>query len=456
MDLQKPKEKSESLNNNIISVYSAISTVNEFIWGVPVLVLMLAGGLYLSFRLRFPQLHIFRLFRDVVQTLKKPSGNSHGLTQLQGFSTALAATVGTGSITGVACALYTGGKGCIFWMWVSAFIGMGLSYCENFLSVKFAHTKLSQKGSGAFCYLQSIAKPLAVAYALFCVLASLGMGNMAQSSSAMSAASEGLGVPAHLCALGIVIFCAAAVWDTKRCARLCEKLVPFAALLFVLTSVFILLCSPLKTASALADIFKEAFSVKACAGGTLGWFFTKVCVNGLRRGAFSHEAGLGSTCAVHSSCGCDDPQTQGKLAMSEVFIDTMVICTVTALVILVSGSDFSTGEDFSLTVSNAFSVYLGSFGRLFTCLCLTLFSLCTLTGWFFIGESSFACLFPKSTLVYKLIYLLFAYLGTQFSLQTVWDVSDIFNALMAIPNIIGVLLLSKQVGAPKFRRLRDV
>lgn len=443
------------MNNNIISVYSGISTINEFIWGGPVLVLILAGGLYLSFRLRFAQFHIFRLFGEVIRSLKKPSNSdTHGLTQLQGFSTALAATVGTGSVTGVACALYVGGKGCIFWMWVSAFIGMGLSYCENFLSV--THSKLSKKGNGAFCYLVSISKPLAVAYALFCVFASLGMGNMAQSSSAVSAASQGLMIPKWICSVFLLVFCAAAVWDTKRCASICEKLVPFASLLFVLTCLAILVSSPIKTANALVDIFKDAFSVKACAGGTLGWFFTKVCVGGLRRGAFSHEAGLGSTCAVHSSCGCSDPQTQGKLAMSEVFIDTMVICTVTALVIIVSGTDYLNCEDFSLTVSNAFSVYLGSLGRVFTGVCLMLFSLCTLTGWFFIGESSFSCLFPNATLIYKLVYILFAYLGTQFSLQTVWDVSDIFNALMAIPNITGVLLLSKQIRPPKFRRLRDV
>ncbi len=441
------------MNNNIISVYSAISTLNEFIWGVPVLVLMLAGGIFLSFRLRFSQLHIFRLFREIISMLVKPSEKgSHGLTQLQSFSTALAATVGTGSVTGVACALCTGGKGCIFWMWVSAFLGMGLSYCENFLSVR--HSKLSQKGSGAFCYLRSLGRFPAVSYALFCVLASLGMGNMAQSSSAVNAASSGLGLPKWLCAVFVVVFCAAAVWDTKRCARICEKLAPFAALLFILTSFALLALSPLKTVNALADIFKDAFSLRACAGGSFGWFFTKVCVNGLRRGAFSHEAGLGSTCAIHSDCGITDPEKQGKLAMSEVFIDTMVICTMTALVIIVSGTDFC-GSDFSLTVSNAYSVFLGSFGRLFTSLCLTLFSLCTLTGWFFIGEKSFACLFPEKTLFYKCLYLLCAYLGTQFSLQTVWDLSDLFNALMAIPNIIGVLLLSKQISPPKFRRLRD-
>jgi AGCS family alanine or glycine:cation symporter len=140
--------------------------------------------------------------------------------------------------------------------------------------------------------------------------------------------------------------------------------------------------------------------------------------------------------------------------MSEVFIDTMVICTVTALVIIVSGCDISCA-DHSLTVSNAYSVFLGRFGKLFTSLCLTLFSLCTLTGWFFIGEKSFVCLFPDKTIIYKLVYLLCAYLGTQFSMQTVWELSDTFNALMSVPNIICVLMLSKQVMPPKFRRLRD-
>lgn len=444
------------MNSNIISVYSAISTVNEFIWGIPVLLLILTSGIYLCVRLRFAQVHILRLFSEVISSLFRKSEKSdpHGLSRFQGFSTALAATVGTGSVTGVACALYTGGRGCIFWMWVSAFLGMGLSYCENFLSA--AHSKLSQKGSGAFCYLSFACKPLAVSYALFSVLASLGMGNMAQASSAVSASSLGLGLPKWLCSVFILLFCAFIVRDTKGCAKLCEKLVPAGAGLFVVTGLVILACHPLKTAEAFAGIVHDAFSLKACAGGTLSWYFTKVCVNGLRRGAFSHEAGLGSTCAVHSGCESADAQLLGKFAMAEVFIDTMVICTVTAVVILVSGTDFTAQADGTKTVIAAYSASLGtiSAGRLFTCLCLTLFSVCTLSGWFYIGESSFRCLFPESPFAYKLIYLLCTCLGTQFSFSTVWDISDIFNALMAIPNLTGVLMLSSQIQRPKFRRLR--
>ena len=202
------------MNNTIISVYCSISTVNEFIWGVPVLVLMLAGGIFLSFRLHFAQLHIFRLFGEVIGMLKAPRKSSRGISRFQSFSTALAATVGTGSVMGVACALCVGGKGCIFWMWVSALIGMALSYCENFLAAK--HSKLSQQGrngSGAFCYIRTIGKIPAVCYALFCVLASLGMGNMAQSSSAASAASGGFGLPYWFCSLAVVVFCALAVSD---------------------------------------------------------------------------------------------------------------------------------------------------------------------------------------------------------------------------------------------------
>lgn len=447
-------KRSKALNNNIISVYSAISTINELLWGIPVLGLILSGGLYLSFRLRFPQIHIFRLFRDVIRSLRS-SESSKGLSQLQGFSTALAATVGTGSVTGVACALYTGGRGCIFWMWVSAFLGMGLSYCENFLSV--THSKLSQKGSGAFCYLRSVSKPLAVSYSLFCVLASLGMGNMAQASSAVSAASLGLGLPRWICAVGVVVFCCMVVWDTQRCAKLCERLIPVGAGIFIAVSLTLVLIHPYASAEAVCGIFKDALSFKACAGGTVSWYFTKICVNGLRRGAFSHEAGLGTTCAVHSDCGVKDAQLQGKLAMSEVFIDTMVICTVTALVILCSGTDFYSCADATQTVINAYSACIGGTfaGRLFTCVCLTLFSLCTLTGWFYIGQSSFCCLFAQKALLYKVIYLFCAYLGTSFSLRTVWDISDIFNALMAIPNLTGVLMLSGQIQRPKFRRLRD-
>ena len=330
---------------------------------------------------------------------------------------------------------------------------MCLSYSENFLSLK----KLSPNGSGAFCYLCSVAKPLGVSYALFSVLASLGMGNMTQTSSAVSAASQGFALPKWLCAVSVVVFCAFAIRDKSKCASLCERLVPLAALTFVLTSLLILALHPYKTFVSLTGIIGDAFNIRACAGGTLSAFFIRTCVGGLRRGVFSHEAGLGSTCAIHSSCHIKDPRLQGKLAMAEVFIDTMVICTLTALVILVSETDYASQPDGTLTVVNAYTACLGAkaLGRVFTCLCLTLFSLCTLCGWFFIGESSFCCLFPKGDLAYKLVYLLCAYLGSQFAIQTVWNLSDIFNALMAIPNLIGVLLLSGKILPPKFRPQRD-
>ena len=443
-----------AFNNSIITTFSSLSSLSGFIWGFPVLMLILVTSLVLSVKLRFAQLRLLRLAADIRRWCKRagPGGTS-------AFSTALGATVGTGSVTGVAVALYTGGAGCIFWMWVSALLGMCLSYCENYLAAVFSADKqLSQKGSGALCYLYHLAAPLAVSYSLFCVLSSLGMGNMAQVSCAVTAASEGFGIDRDLCSFAVVVFCAFAAADKKRCAKICGFLVPIASVIFIGASLLVILSHPLKTASAIGEIFKCAFSFRSWAGGSFSAFFMSVCIGGLRHGAFSHEAGLGTTCAVHCGCGINDAQQQGKLAMAEVFIDTMVICTLTALVILTSGTDYSSSPDGTVTVANAFSSFFGNkaAGRSFTCLCLVLFSLCTLSGWFFIGESAFCSLFRKGSTPYAVIYVLSAFVGTRFTLRTVWDLSDIFNALMAIPNLTGVLVLSKHILPPKFRRLRGV
>ncbi len=415
-----------------------IQRISSLIWGVPVLLLLIGGGLYLSVRLRFPQRHIFRIFKSTLKTLTSGSKNGTAMSALQGFSTSLAAAVGTGSVAGVGAALAAGGKGAVFWMWVSAFIGMGISYCENYLGTKYSH---QSSACGALAYLEGIGRGriIALIYAACTVLASLGMGNMAQASSAAAAAAHGFGISRHAAAFMILIFAASAAWGKSSAARLCERLVPIMALIFILGSLWVILSHPLLACKALRDIVGCAFSPRAAAGGALG----TVVIEGVRRGAFSNEAGLGSSPAVHSACSINvvEPEkATGTMGMCEVFIDTMVICTLSALVIIVSGVPLV--SDSAVT---GYSQAMGGFGRSFIGLSLTLFALATIAGWFFIGEKAWSYLTHGKTALYGLIYIICAVLGALYSSSLIWGISDIFNALMAIPNMIGVLCLSHEV-----------
>ena len=373
-----------------------INKINSFLCGVPLLILLLGGGIYLSIKLGFPQIHILKIMKKTVFTLfKKESSESDSLSQFQTFSTALAATVGTGSVVGVGECIRIGGAGSVFWMWVSAFFGMGLAYCENYLGVRCSDGKLC----GAASYLEKIGrtKLTAVLFAVFTVGASLGMGNMVQTGSAAAAAREGFGIPSYIFALVVLIFVFLVAVGKNAAACLCEKLVPIMA------------------------------------AGTI--IFSMV--EGLKRGAFSNEAGLGSTVAVHSSCRIKSPELQGTWAMAEVFIDTFVICTLTAVVIIISGTDLM-GEDMAVRAYNA---ALGGAGKYFMSGSLILFALATVAGWFFIGERAWRYLFPRSDMIYRIMAIACGCIGTMWSMELVWGVSDIFNGLMAVPNVIGVLVL---------------
>lgn len=416
-----------------------VQKISDFLWGAPLIIILILGGIYLSLRLGFPQIRLVSIFKSAKATLFHSCGEDSGISSFQCFATSLAATVGTGSVVGVGAALAAGGAGSIFWMWVCAFIGMGISYCENYLGVKYSH---NDKIGGAVSYLEKIGrgKIIAVTYGLFSVFASLGMGNMAQANTISQTAKTSLGIPIHLTAAALVIFAAVTVCDSKRTAKICSGLVPFMALLFCIGSLVIILTSPVKAANALKEIFYSALSPKAIAGGALG----SVITEGLKRGAFSNEAGLGSTAAIHSSADLKSPEAQGTLAMAEVFIDTIVICTLTALVILISGTDTA---DLNCAVK-AYGAAFNIFGKLFIAVCLILFASATIAGWFFVGEKSWRYLFPKHGMIYKCLYIFCVFLGAMYSPELIWGISDIFNALMAIPNMMGVLLLSKEIRSP--------
>ena len=417
-----------------------IERISDFMWGYPLIIILMGGGIFLSAKLKFPQMHIFRIFRTAVRSFSGKDKGHNGISQFQGFSTALAAAVGTGSVTGVGAAVAIGGKGAVFWMWVSAFVGMGISYCENYLGVKYS----SLSGiCGAQSYLEKVGrgKIIAVVYTFFSVCASLGMGNMAQSNSACDALCR-LDIPKPLAAFFIVIFAAVTAYSCKFTARICERLVPFMALFFCAGSLYIIFSDISASADAFRSIFRDAFTPSAFAGGFAG----SALMEGIKRGAFSNEAGLGSSVAVHSSCDLKSPEIQGITAMAEVFTDTIIICTLTAVVIISGKTDISSPD----CAVNAYTAGMGEFGTFFISVSLALFALATISGWFFIGEKSWKYLFPHKTIIYKTACVLCAYLGAVHSPELIWGISDIANALTAIPNMTGVLVLSKEIKKPSF------
>lgn len=421
--------------------------ISSVIWGYPVLILMLFTGIYLTVRMGFMQLHIIKIFKSTIGTLfKKKSGSAiekskGGFSQLQGFSTALAATVGTGSIAGVGTAIASGGRGALFWLWVSAFFGMALSYTENLLGVKYCEKSASK---GAMVYMEKglHSKWLAVIFAVFCALASLGMGCMAQSNSISSACEGAFSIPPQISGALLLAITAIIIMRTDRLGKFTEKLVPLMSLFYIGGSLIVIFKNLSALPEALSGIFREAFSPRSAAGGFSGYLITSV-ITGLKRGAFSNEAGLGTTVAVHSSCEIKDAKTQGMWGMAEVFIDTMIICTLTAITLFVSGIEISDGG--ADVICKAFSQGgLGGFGEAFIALSVILFAFATITGWFFIGKSAWEYIFPRKSRLYKMIFLICVFLGAVSSLSIVWELSDIFNGLMAIPNLIALLLLSDE------------
>ncbi len=428
--------------------------INSFVWGPFTLSVFLFAGIYFTLRLKGIQFSKAKLIvnKTLLSLFKKQtrtSSGKHSLSQLGSFSTALAATIGTGSIVGVATALTIGGSGSIFWMWVSAFLGMGTAYAENVLGILYrTRDKNCNITGGAYSYIEKGMKArwLAKLFALFCVLASFGMGNMAQSNSISASLSQSFNIPKVYCGIALfVLITIVMLGGAKRTQSVCELIVPFMTVFFLAGAVIILFINRQRLLPELLSIFKNAFCFRSAAGGIAGVGIKRAVSIGIRRGVFSNEAGLGSTVSVHSSSNIKEPVEQGFWGIFEVFIDTMVVCTITALVILVSGTPLLEDEGAEIVVK-AFESGFGSFGGYFVSISIVLFALATLIGWSFIGENAFYYLFPRAkNRVYKIIFCIFVYLGAVLSLEFVWEISDTFNGLMAIPNLTALLVLSKEV-----------
>ena len=560
------------------TITSVNSAINGVVWGIPMLVLIIATGIYMTVRTGFFQitkikhwanetfLAIFKK-KSVTKTKEKKA-----ISQFQALSTALAATIGTGNIAGVATAIAVGGPGAVFWMWLSAFFGMMTNYSENVLGIFYRKKNDHGEWSGGAMYyineglkdrkgFKHIAKPLAVLFSVFCVLASFGIGNMTQVNSISSAMKSNFNIPTIVTGIALAIIAALViVGGIKRIASVTEKLVPFMAVFYIVGCLIIFFSNFSQIPYVFSSIFRNAFNFGAIAGGVGGYIIKRAVTMGFKRGVFSNEAGLGSSVMVHSASDVKEPVVQGMWGIFEVFFDTIIVCTLTSFVILSSPADSKTfdeamqsisteaqyfeihttndgsvvnliddnvnalyaiapddaaegtyteyaaktvyGQDLTIKLKNAdsargesdftyanvmeiqgvqgknadgtlmtdengnpvitsvtisevngvplvtyaFSLRLGHVAGKILAIAILLFAFSTVLGWSFYGTKALEYLFgTKATIAYKVIFVLFVIVGCTMNLSLAWDIADTLNGLMAIPNLIGVLLLSATV-----------
>ncbi|MCI7638425.1 MAG: sodium:alanine symporter family protein [Clostridiales bacterium] len=443
-------------------VTQIVAAVNDVLWNkcLVLLFLLLGSGVYFSIRTRFVQIRKFgegmrRVFGNI--KLVGEGAGKEGMSSFQALATAIAAQVGTGNIAGCATALASGGPGAIFWMWVSAFFGMSTIYGEAVLAQKYKQTNENGEVTGGpIYYIKAAFKGklgnyMAGFFAIAITLALGFMGNMVQSNSIGDAFHTAFGVPKVV--VGAVIACVCAfifLGGVKRIAAVTEKLVPIMACFYILGSLVAIFMNADSILPAFKAIFVGAFNPQAVLGGALGVTVKEAMRFGVARGLFSNEAGMGSTPHAHALAKVAKPQDQGVVAMIGVFIDTFVVLTMTALVILTSGVLGTVSADGELLSGTAlaqaaFNHSFGSFGNAFVAICLLFFAFSTIIGWYFFGESNVKALFKgkkSARMVYGVIALVFIAVGSFQKVSLVWDMSDMFNGLMVIPNLLALLALS--------------
>lgn len=455
---------------NVIEQVNGV--INGWVWGPPMLILMGVVGVLMTILTKVFQLsHIgYWLKKTIGDIFKSKDVTAHtqdkSISQFQSLCTALAATVGTGNIVGVAGAIAAGGPGAVFWMWAIAFFGMMTNYSENVLGIYYRRKNAAGEWSGGAMYYlrdglgakkncKAIGAFLGGLFSVFCFLASFGIGNMTQVNSISSNMKSAFGVPTWV--TGLVVMLAVGVvvlGGLKRIAAVTEKIVPFMVVLYIVGSLVIVFTHITTVPAIFAAIFKGAFGMKAVGGGIVGFGIKQAVVLGMKRGVFSNEAGLGSSVMVHSNSNVEEPVQQGMWGIFEVFADTIIVCTLTAVSILASGDiDLATGQlvsgvEASNLASTAFGAMFGKPGEMFIAVAILLFAFSTVLGWSHYGSKACEYLLGlKATLVYKAIFTVATFGGAVMGQNLAWDIADTLNGLMAIPNLIGVLALSGTVAA---------
>ncbi|GAA0783560.1 alanine/glycine:cation symporter family protein [Marinobacterium sediminicola] len=433
---------------------SAIGAINGIVWGPMMLVLILGVGLFLSIGLKLmPILKIGTGFRLLWSGRTAESGDEKEgeIPPFQALMTAMSATVGTGNIAGVATAIFLGGPGALFWMWITALIGMATKYSEAVLAVRYRETdEKGQHVGGPMYYIKNgLGKNWAwmgVLFAIFGAIAGFGIGNTVQSNSVADVLHANFEIPTWVSGVVMAVLVGAVlIGGIKRIGHVAGALVPFMAISYLVAGLVVLGINAHLLPQALDLIFTHAFSPIAAQGGFAGAAVWAAIRFGVARGVFSNEAGLGSAPIAHAAAQTHDPVRQGLVAMLGTFLDTLVICTITGLVIVSSGA-WTGGESGAALTSQAFSTALPSVGNYLVAIALAIFAFTTIIGWSFYGERCVEFLFGiKAVTPYRVLWIIAIPLGATLSLDFVWLVADTLNAMMAIPNLIALALLSPVV-----------
>lgn len=446
-------------------VNEIVKMVDDFVWGPVMLVLLVGTGIFLTIRTGFlPWRNLpYALKSTLSKEARKKTRGEGDVSPFSALTTALAATIGTGNIVGVATAMVSGGPGALVWMWISAAFGLTSKFSECMLAIKYREKNAKGEMSGGPMYTMKKAikwKPLGNVlgwlFALFAVVASFGIGNMTQANSISSSMQETWSVPTWVTGVVITILALVIiVGGIKTISKVSSVVVPFMAIFYVIGGLLVIILNYQNIPEGVALIFKCAFSVKSVTGGVLGTI-TASMMNGMRfgvaRGVFSNEAGMGSAAITAAAATTDHPVRQGYINMTGTFWDTIVVCTITGLAIASSGvlgSTDAAGElvtGSALTIA-AFKTALGPVGGWLVTISIALFAFSTILGWEYHGEKAFEYLFGshKFNMVYRIVFSLIVYVGATATLDLVWNLSDIANALMAIPNLICMLLLSGEI-----------
>ncbi|MGQ7427423.1 alanine/glycine:cation symporter family protein [Streptococcus suis] len=422
--------------------------INNLVWGPPLLLLLVGTGVYFTLRLGVFQIgKLPTAFRLIFSSDQSGQGD---VSSFAALCTALAATVGTGNIVGVATAITTGGPGALFWMWVAAFFGMATKYAEGFLAIKYRTKDANGQAAGGPMHYITLGmgqkwKPLAIFFAISGVLvALLGMGTFSQVNSIASSMSASFGLAPQLVSIVTAISIAFFIFGgIEKISDVSTKIVPFMAILYILASLIVLVVHWNELLPTLGLVLKSAFSPAAAVGGFVGATVKEAIQRGIARGVFSNESGLGSAPIAAAAAKSDNPVEQGLISMTGTFIDTIIICTLTGLTLLVTGQWSVEGLEGAPLTQAAFATVFGNTGSIALTISLVLFAFTTILGWSYYGERCIEFLFgTKSILPYRLVFVTMVALGGFLKLDLIWTIADIVNGLMALPNLIALLALS--------------
>ncbi|MCM1330447.1 MAG: amino acid carrier protein [Ruminococcus sp.] len=439
------------------TICNILSKLNDLLWGFGTVLLVFGAGVFFTVKIKgFNFIHIVYIFKSTLfRKSPKEKGKKGNISQFQALSTALAASMGTGNIVGVAAAISIGGAGAVFWMWVSALFGTALAFAENVLGVRYKNVG----GRSPMAYIsKALGSPaMGTLYAAVCAAASFGIGNMTQTNSIASAAGE-VGISPIAAGAVTAIACGAVIFrGARRVAEAAEKIIPAVSVLYFLTALSVIVIFGKNLLPSLKCIITSAIGLNQVLGGLCGAAVKKAASQGLRRGVFSNEAGMGSSVLVHTETDCAEPVQMGMWAVAEVVLDTVVCCTLTALVILVTGAE-SSGKTGLAMAAEGFRRGLGDGAAVFTAAAAMIFAFCTLLGWYFYGEKCLTYITKNKGVLFAFrgLYTAAAFVGAVSRLEPVWAAADVMNWIMLAINLTAVLVLSGETAAETARYLRGM